>query len=76
MNDTTKVVVIKRYTTANEAAIDAGLLKSNGIECAIDGSSISNILPYLQNSVSLVIKASDIDQATSLIPDCQIEEDV
>lgn len=74
MEDTTKVVVIKRYNNPSEAYIDAGLLEANGIDCGVDGSTASSMLPYLQVPVSLVVNQKDVAAALELVPGSAVEE--
>ncbi len=62
-----KLVTIKRYSSAVSANIDAAMLRSNGIECAVDGENTSTILPYLPQVVELVVREEDQQQACYLL---------
>lgn len=63
-----EIVVIKHYMNAAEAYIDAGLLKSNGIECQVNGGTLPNIaLPSIVEQVTLVVRADSVVAAKELL---------
>lgn len=69
------VVIIRRYSNPDEAYIDAGMLSANGIDCEVDGGSVSTLLPYLQNSVSLLVRQEDAESAVKLLSDGSKEQE-
>lgn len=62
-----QIVIIKRYNFATEAYIDAGMLRENGIECAINGDNASAALPYLQEAITLSVRSDDQKVALQLL---------
>lgn len=73
--DWSRVVVIKRYTTPNEAYLDADLLGNHGIECSIDGAIGSTMLPFIQGQVSLLVAETDAAQAVEIVPGAELPDD-
>lgn len=73
MKDTSKIVVVKRYTDPNVAFIDATLLRDNGIECCVTGSEVETLLPFLRSNVTLTVSPEDALAAAALIPDNDID---
>lgn len=68
-----KLVIIKRYTSGNEAYIDAGMLRENGIECAVNGDISGTVLNYIQEQVTLCVREEDVAQASELLSDVHVE---
>lgn len=50
-----RLVVIKKYPNEIEADIDATFLRSQGVECAVDNTFAANVMPYLQDLVTLSV---------------------
>lgn len=62
-----QIVIIKRYNAPMEAYIDQGMLRENGIECAVDGADTTSMLPYLQDAVTLSVRSQDVTAAEQLL---------
>ncbi|MFI3295643.1 MAG: hypothetical protein R3Y19_06450 [Rikenellaceae bacterium] len=62
-----KLKTIRRYASANEAYIDASLLRAHGVDCSVDGATLSNILPYLPQVVELVVRDTDEQLALEIL---------
>ncbi len=73
--DQSRVVTIKRYTTPNEAYLDADLLRDNGIECSVDGAIGDTVLPFIQGQVSLLVAEVDAARAAALVPGADLPTD-
>lgn len=61
------IEIIKRYTSAERAYIEAGLLRDNDIDCAVDGATVAATLPYLQSEVTLSVRQDDAPKAKALL---------
>ncbi|MDE5944691.1 MAG: hypothetical protein K2K83_04575 [Rikenella sp.] len=73
--DQSRVVAIKRYTTPNEAYLDAELLENNGISCSIDGAIGGTVLPFIQGQVSLTVAEPDAVRAVELVPGSELPDE-
>lgn len=73
--DQSRVVVIKRYTTPNEAYLDADLLRDSGIECSVDGAIGGTVLPFIQGQVSLIVAEADAARAVAIVPGAALPTD-
>lgn len=62
------MTLINSYSSPQEAAIDAGMLKANGIEAVIQTGAIADIFPGAGNSpVSLYVPESQVAEAKKLL---------
>lgn len=73
--DQSRVVAIKRYTTPNEAWLDADLLRNHGIECSVDGAIGGTMLPFIQGQVSLLVAEADAKEAVRIVPGAALPGD-
>lgn len=73
--DHSRVVAIKRYTTPNEAWLDADLLRNNGIQCSVDGAIGGSVLPFIQGQVSLLVAEADAARAVKIVPGAALPDD-
>ena len=73
--DQSRVVAIKRYTTPNEAWLDADLLRNHGIECSVDGAIGGTMLPFIQGQVSLLVAEADAEEAVRIVPGAALPAD-
>lgn len=73
--DQSRVIAIKRYTTPNEAWLDADLLRNNGIECSVDGAIGGTVLPFIQGQVSLLVAEADAARAVKIVPGAALPDD-
>lgn len=73
--DHSRVVAIKRYTTPNEAWLDADLLRNNGIQCSVDGAIGGTVLPFIQGQVSLLVAEADAARAVAIVPGAALPDD-
>lgn len=73
--DQSRVIAIKRYTTPNEAYLDADLLRNNGIECSVDGAIGGTVLPFIQGQVSLLVAEADAVRAVKIVPGAALPDD-
>lgn len=73
--DQSRVIAIKRYTTPNEAYLDADLLRNNGIECSVDGAIGGTVLPFIQGQVSLLVAEADAARAVKIVPGAALPDD-
>ena len=62
-----ELTVIKKYSSALEAEIDADLLRSRGIECAVYGENTAQVMPYLQNVVTLSVMSDHAERAIAIL---------
>lgn len=60
-------VVIKTYDSSGEAFIDATLLESRGIECAVNGDNSCSVMPYLQEMVTLSVMENKQKEALEIL---------
>lgn len=74
-DDQSRVVAIKRYTTPNEAYLDAELLENNGIRCSVDGAIGGTVLPFIQGQVSLTVAEGDAVRAVELVPGSELPDE-
>ena len=61
------IVVIKRYNTAAIAQIDASFLRSEGIECAVNGDNSGTIMPYITEQITLSTLEENAEEAKKLL---------
>lgn len=61
------VVVIKRYSMAAAAYIDAGLLRDNGVRCQVTGEDLINVMPLVGDQITLLVCADDGQRAAELL---------
>ncbi len=73
--DQSRVVAIKRYTSPNEAWLDADLLRNHGIECSVDGAIGGTVLPFIQGQVSLIVAEADAVRAVEIVPGAALPDD-
>ncbi|MCH5305231.1 MAG: hypothetical protein J1E79_01975 [Rikenella sp.] len=73
--DSSRIVVIKRYSDPNEAYWDAERLENNGIPCSVDGAIGGTLLPFIQGQVGLSVAESDAAQAVALVPGSALPEE-
>lgn len=66
-----KWVIFRTYYNLESAAIDRGLLQSNGIPCVLNNATISSVYPMgdTWTPLELMIPADSLAQAKELIPD-------
>lgn len=63
-----EIVILKHYMNSAEAHIDAGLLRSNGIECEVNGANVNNmVLPAIVEQVTLVVSSEYEAEAKELL---------
>lgn len=74
-DDRSRLVVIKRYTTPQEAWLDADLLRSRGIECEVDGATGGSVLPFIQGQVSLIVPRAAASEAVRIVPGAAWQEE-
>lgn len=67
MNDNDKTVVLTTYNSPEEAAIVAGMLRSNNIPCTIENRS--NLYVPVFNGVDIIVFEKDYARARDLISD-------
>lgn len=65
MEDTNKTVVLTTYNTPEEAAIVAGMLRSNGIACEIENRN--NLYVPTFNGVDIIVFEKDASRARQLL---------
>ncbi|MEF9950059.1 MAG: hypothetical protein RR980_02750 [Mucinivorans sp.] len=61
------IVIIKRYNSASEAYIDAGLLRDNDIDCAVNGEDLINAMPIIGEQITLSVRKEDQARALDLL---------
>ena len=63
--DTSKVVVIKKFSTAGEAMIYQTLLASNGIECELINETAFDIMPMQNEWLEIKLVVAEKDEKTA-----------
>lgn len=67
--DTTKTVILRRFTSIGEAYIYESLLKANNIDCSLIHATATGVLG-IQNemlTVDLCIMESDLERAEQIL---------
>lgn len=56
-------IVLREFNIGARAELAASLLRDLGITCELEGGIINTVLPYLQHSVRLIVRAEDEQRA-------------
>ncbi len=64
-----EIVVVKSFNSDVRAQIAAAVLRDNGIECAIAGENLINVMPLAGGQVTLSVNSIDQDRAEALLAD-------
>lgn len=62
-------VLFRTYSNSESAAIDRGLLQSNGVPCVVNNATISSVYPMTDTwaPVELMIPATKVELAEKLL---------
>lgn len=63
----TRILVLKQFFFESEAHIYAARLREEGIRCEISSATIQTILPVEQAGIKLLVRESDLEEATKII---------
>lgn len=63
----TRILVVKQFFFESEAHIYAARLREEGIRCEISSATIQTILPVEQAGIKLLVRESDLEEATKII---------
>ena len=62
-----EITIIGRYNSSAEAYVAASLLKDHGIECAVNGEDLVNVMPLVGGQITLSVRTQDAAQSRSLL---------
>lgn len=65
----TRSIVLREFNLATRAELAATILRDLGIECVLEGGIVNTVMPYLQHSVRLVVRAQDEAVAREALAD-------
>jgi hypothetical protein len=63
----TRILVLKQFFFESEAHIYAARLREAGIRCEIASATIQTMLPVEQAGIKLLIRESDLEEATQIV---------
>lgn len=72
MDDNSKLVIIKRYTSLSLAYIDQGVLEANGVLASVNNAQIGNMFPGL-DMITLSVQDQDLKTALELVEGSSID---
>lgn len=61
--------MVKEYYSQEEAAIDCGMLRSNGIECVLNGTTLSSVYPMTTTwaPITMLVPSAQLNEAIRLL---------
>lgn len=66
-NKSDKIVLLRSFYSAVDAAMTCGMLRDNGIDAILDNETINMVLPLGFNKVRLMVWQSQYDEALKLL---------
>lgn len=72
MDDNSKLVIIKRYTSLSLAYIDQGMLESNDVLSSVNNAQVGNMFPGL-DMITLSVEERDLKIALELVEGSSVD---
>lgn len=67
--DTSKLVILRNFSSVGEAIIYQSLLESNGIECQLLNETSADVFPIQGEltAIRLIVNEADVEQAEAIL---------